>query len=65
MGVFIMERKLVRKYFEFPCGRREWCVSGEFGSLSFWCTPSTKIEGLSMFNDADFYGGVEMHYNEK
>ena len=58
-----MEKKLVRKYFEFPSGRREWCVSGEFGSLSFWCTPSAKIEGL--YNDTDFYGGVETHYNEK
>jgi hypothetical protein len=53
----------IRKYFEFPSGRREWAVTGEFGSLSFWCSPTQ--EDTSGFFDGEFYGGVETHYNEQ
>lgn len=55
--------KFIRKYFEFPSGRREWCVTGEFGSLSFWVTP-VRPESVENFG-AEYYGGVETHYNEK
>jgi len=55
--------KFVRKYFEYPDGRKEWCVTGDFGSLSFWATEVSE-QSKSIFG-ADYYGGVETHYNEK
>jgi len=47
--------RLVKKYFEYPEDRKEWCVTGEYGSLCFWVTA---------YKDSH-YGGVESHYNEK
>jgi len=58
-----MDKKFIRKYFEYPEGRREWCVTGEFGRLSFWFTPYP--EGYEFAHGECGYGGVETHYNEK
>lgn len=55
--------KFIRKYFEWPDGRKEWCVTGEFGSLSFWFTEYPKDYELA--HGELGYGGVETHYNEK
>lgn len=54
--------KMHRKYFESPDGRREWAVTGEGGSLSFWCSPVREQSRITY--GADYYGGVETHYNE-
>ncbi|MCF0075463.1 hypothetical protein LZD49_33600 [Dyadobacter sp. CY261] len=54
---------LVRKYFKFPNNREEWCVTGEYGSLSFWVSAHTSELSLSW--GETHYGGVENHYNEK
>ena len=55
--------KITKKYFEFSCGRKEWAVTGEFGSLSFWFTPYPENYEYSFLGKG--YGGVEAHYNEK
>lgn len=48
--------KTVRKYFEYPDERREWAVSGDSGSVSFWVCPKVAL-------GEEYYGGVEYHYN--
>lgn len=53
----------IRKYFEYPSGRKEWCVTGEFGSLSFWFTAYP--DNYEFSDGMPGYGGVETHYNEK
>lgn len=52
------QHKFIRKYFQYPSGRREWCVTADFGSLSFWVSGDDK-------ESYGLYGGVESHYNEK
>lgn len=56
-----MGYKLIRKLFIYAPdhGCKEWGISGEFGSISFW------IERDSSSSSREFYGGVEFHYNEK
>lgn len=55
--------KLTRKKFWSPDGRIEWCVTGEYGSLSFWAI-AVRPESITSFGETH-YGGVESHYNEK
>lgn len=50
---------IVKKYFLFSGGRREWAVTGLMGSVSFW------VEKSAMPSHGEYYGGVECHYNEK
>jgi hypothetical protein len=54
---------LIKKYFEFPSGRKEWCVSGEYGSLSFWVQEYSP-EWQNQYGEK-YYGGIENHYNDK
>lgn len=56
------KREFIRKLFLFPSGRKEWCVSSDMGSLSFWATEYP--EGHEQFGESH-YGGIEIHYNEK
>lgn len=54
---------MIRKYFEFPEGRKEWIITGEYGSLSFWVREQSPFI-REKFGD-QYFGGVETHYNEK
>lgn len=51
--------KLIKRYAEYPSGRREWGVTGKKGSISFWIVKS------SLDWAEEFYGGVETHYREE
>lgn len=53
-GMMNTKRKFARKYFESAHdGRKEWAVTSDLGSLSFWVSSC----------DGRQYGGVENHYN--
>lgn len=55
--------KITKKYFEMPDGRKEWSVTGESGSVSFWVCET--VSELSIKWGERFFGGVETHYNKK
>lgn len=52
----MMSGKVIHKYFEFPDGRKEWAVTGDCGSISFW---------IDKGYIRDFTGGIETHYTKK
>ena len=61
-------KTMLRKKFVFPTEdsippRIEWCVTGDYGSLSFWFTEYPK--NYEFAHGEIGYGGVENHYNEK
>jgi hypothetical protein len=57
------QEKIIKKYFEMPDGRKEWSVTGELGSISFWVDEMTSE--VAKRCGEKFFGGVETHYNKK
>ena len=55
--------KFIKKYFEYPDGRKEWCVTGDLGSVSFWVQEN--VSEIAIKWGEKFFGGVEAHYNAK
>jgi len=54
---------IIKKYFEYPDGRQEWCVSGKLGSVSFWVNETGKE--WQGGGGERYYGGVEYHYTKE